>query len=175
MHDADPDHDAPASHGLDPHTCTEAYDTLAAGMGIWGATHPSAPGLAVGLSGLGTHLVGQAVCNGGAGLEPGPPPDYFGGKLGYDPAHDAPPSFEPPADSAPHIGDDGFDYTASHEDISAADTHGFDYSSITDNNSIGSSDFPTASFDSGATDVEDFSSAASDSPGDSGGTAGDNA
>ncbi|MEP9360392.1 hypothetical protein [Sphingomonas sp. KR3-1] len=113
------DHDDSA---LDAHHCTEIYDTGAAAMGIWAAAHPSAPGALAGALALGTHLVGEAVCNGGIDL--GPPPSYIDGKIGYDPAHDSPPGFgsdHPDAAAPDPVG--GFDYSAPSDSGG-----GFDYS-----------------------------------------------
>jgi hypothetical protein len=142
-------HDDPG----DSQYCAEVYDTAAALMAI---THPNIAG---GMAALGTHLAGVYSCSGGTLGQPGPPPDYFGGKLGYDPGHDAPPTFSPPPslahtpsmDMGSH--DSGFDYAAADNhssgggfDFSAADTHGSSAASMTASSSeSGSSSSASAS------------------------------
>ena len=136
--------------GIDAHDCGEIYDTAGALMAI--ATHSPAGGLA----GLGTHFLGNYFCNGGTALQAGPPPDYFGGKLGYDPAHDAAPAFvtpDLPADS-PYLdmgsNTGGFDYDAADDHVSV---DGFDYAAndshdSTDGASSGDSSSSSSSSDS---------------------------
>lgn len=128
---------ADTSDGIDPEICTEIYDISAAVMGL---KVPTLQGLTVG---IGTHLAGEYFCDGGTLPEPGPPPDYFGGKLGYDPANEAPPTFapspdlpqSPPVEFGPDTG--GFDY-------GAADNHalngGFDYAAADSHDAYSGSD-----------------------------------
>jgi hypothetical protein len=134
------------SDGIDPDICTEIYDISAAIMAF---KVPTPQGLTVG---IGTHLAGEYFCNGGTLPEPGPPPDYFGGKLGYDPANEAPPTFTPSDDfpESPFIdlgaNTGGFDYSAADNhasiggfDYAAADSHDA-YSGSNSGGSEGSSD-----------------------------------
>ena len=134
------------SDGLDPGDCTEIYDTGAALMAI---AHPTPAG---GLAAVGTHWAGEYFCNGGTLPQSGPPPDYFDGKLGYDPAHDTPPTFSPSPDTLENspmdIGPDavGFDYGTADDhaansgfDYAAADSHDA-YSGSNSGGSGGSSD-----------------------------------